>query len=92
MSTAETFNTNLPSMHHKHSHPAVAAVGSRIYGVQGYGAGGSQSTAEWYMRTKWCCTAAVSLGNNIIVIGGFLHFSAEQYKQYMCEATKEATS
>eukprot|EP00957_Ditylum_brightwellii_P182264 13885888-Ditylum_brightwellii.AAC.1 len=50
-----------------------------------------QSTAEWYeidtqrwnetnsMRTKRCDHAAVSLGNSIVVMGGYDLSSAEQY-------------
>eukprot|EP00957_Ditylum_brightwellii_P060958 4627603-Ditylum_brightwellii.AAC.1 len=44
MSSIESFNTNLPSMHRARYNPAAAAVGSRIYIAGGVG----ESTAEYF--------------------------------------------
>eukprot|EP00957_Ditylum_brightwellii_P069503 5277716-Ditylum_brightwellii.AAC.1 len=73
-------------------YPAAAAVGKNIYIAGGLDASLSiQSTAECYeidtqrwnetnsMRTKRDGHAAVSLGNNIVVMGGLGLSSAEQY-------------
>eukprot|EP00957_Ditylum_brightwellii_P126557 9645741-Ditylum_brightwellii.AAC.1 len=90
MSTAERFNANLPSMHHVRNYTAAAAVGKRNYIAGGCDArGNSQSTAECYdtdtqrwketnpMRTKRHGHAVVSLGNSIVVMGGWGLSSAE---------------
>eukprot|EP00957_Ditylum_brightwellii_P190076 14470411-Ditylum_brightwellii.AAC.1 len=78
MNSAESFNTNIPSMGHTRDYPAAVALGRKIFVAGGY----KKSTAECYnvdtkqwneinsMNTKRWGAAAVSLGNSIVVMGG----------------------
>eukprot|EP00957_Ditylum_brightwellii_P058630 4447143-Ditylum_brightwellii.AAC.1 len=91
MST-ERFNANLPLMRHTRMYTAAATLGKNIYIAGGYDARQNiQSTEECYdtdtqrwnetnpMRTQRWVHAAVSLGNSIVVMGGYKLSSAEQY-------------
>jgi len=90
MSSTETFTTSLPSMQYKRGNHIAAALGRKIFVVGGILEG--QSTAECYdidtqqwnkNKTKFgkirAGSAAVSLGNDIIVMGGLGSSSAEIY-------------